>query len=166
MDSPAFVPLSDADPALLDDALALNAAVAHWTSPLDAPALRALLAASAFAEAARSDGHAAAFLVGFDESSDYGSPNFLWLRDRLPRFAYVDRVVTAPWAQGRGLARALYDRFAAWATAEGHDRLACEVDGTNPGSEAFHARLGFEEIGQGEPRPGKLVCYLARPLPL
>ncbi len=166
MDSPGFLPLRAAAPDLLAEALALNAAVAHWTSPLDSPALRRLLEASAFAEAAVDGDRAAALIIGFDERSAYDSPNFLWFRDRLPRFAYVDRVVTAPWAQGRGLARALYARFAAWATAQGQHRLACEVDAGNPGSDAFHARLGFEAIGRGEPRPGKAVRYLVRELPL
>jgi hypothetical protein len=70
-----------------------------------------------------------------------------------------------PWAQGQGLARALYARFATWATAQGHDHLACEVNLGNPGSDAFHDRLGFAEMGRGEPRPGKAVRYLVRRLP-
>ena len=50
-----------------------------------------------------------AFLLAFDQSADYDSPNFLWFRARYPRFAYVDRIVVASSARGRGCARRLYD---------------------------------------------------------
>lgn len=162
-----FLPLLGADDNLLRDVLDLNAEVSDWTSALDAGRLARLLAGASFAEVALDEGRAAAFLIGFDEEADYDSPNFLWFRERLLRFAYVDRVVTAPWAQGRGLASALYRSFASHAIADGRDVLACEISLTppNPGSDAFHARLGFTELGRGEPHPGKSVRYLVRPLP-
>lgn len=159
------LPLADAPAARLREVLDLNAAVAEWTSPLDEGALARLIDAAAFAEARVEGNRVAAVLLGFHEGAAYGSPNFLWFRDRYPRFAYIDRVVTAPWAQGRGHARVLYHRFAE--ASRGQERLACEVNLTppNPGSDAFHARLGFEEVGRGEPHLGKRVRYLARALP-
>lgn len=166
--------LAEADEAVLAEVLALNEAVEELTAPLDPARLAALIARAAFAEARLAEApagaggglHVAAFLIGFDHAADYDSPNFAWFRVRLPRFAYVDRVVVAPWAAGLGLARGLYDDFAALARARGLSELVCEVNRVpaNPGSDAFHAALGFTEMGQGVPLPGKLVRYLRKPL--
>ena len=68
----------------------------------------------------------------------------------------------------RGLARVLYEDLFTAAAAAGHGVVTCEVNlvPANPGSDAFHARLGFAEVGRGELAAGaKLVRYLARPLP-
>ncbi|TIW02273.1 MAG: GNAT family N-acetyltransferase, partial [Mesorhizobium sp.] len=43
-----------------------------------------------------------AFILCFDQDANYDSPNFLWFRERYPRFVYVDRVVVAAAARGRG----------------------------------------------------------------
>ena len=69
-------------------------------------------------------GVADALLLTFDQAADYDSPNFLWFRERYPAFVYVDRVVVADSARGRGLARALYD-----------DLFAAALDGGASGDE-------------------------------
>src|SRR4051812_12139161 len=58
---------------------------------------------------ARRIGNLDAFLLAFDQDAKYDSPNFLWFRTRYPRFVYVDRIVVASSARGRGHARRLYD---------------------------------------------------------
>ena len=106
-----------------------------------------------------------AFIIGFDQEADYHSPNFQWFRQRYPRFVYVDRVAVAASARGRGLARALYDDFFARAAAAGHTIVACEVnsDPPNPGSDAFHAALGFSIVGEAAIYGGKrTVRYYLR----
>lgn len=105
-----------------------------------------------------------AFAIIFDQSANYGSPNFHWFRERYPRFVYVDRIVVTESARGKGLARALYENVFAAARAAGHDRVVCEVnfDPPNPGSEAFHAKLSFSEIGRATLANGKSVRYLER----
>lgn len=108
-----------------------------------------------------------AFLLAFDQDADYDSPNFVWFRERLARFVYVDRVVVAPLARGRGHARRLYDDLFERARAPGHDQVVCEVnvEPPNPASDAFHAALGFREIGQAAIHDGrKTVRYLRRAL--
>ncbi len=44
--------------------------------------------------------------------------------------------------------------------------MLCEVNHAppNPGSDAFHARMGFGEIGRAVLSGGKTVRYLRRPL--
>jgi predicted GNAT superfamily acetyltransferase len=116
---------------------------------------------------ARRVGVADALLLTFDQAADYDSVNYLWFRERYPAFVYVDRVVVADSARGRGLARALYDDLFAAAKAAGHERIVCEVnsDPPNPASDRFHAALGFVEVGTAEIHGGKkTVTYLERVL--
>lgn len=144
--------------------LALNNLHAAETSLLDAAALQRLLDAAFRVETV---GDVDAFLIALDQDADYDSPNFLWLRKRHRRFVYVDRVVTAVAARGHGHAAGLYQRLFTQATAAGHDRVLCEVNlvPANPGSDAFHARLRFEEIGRATlPGGAKTVRYLQRML--
>lgn len=144
--------------------LALNNAHATELSWLD-PQRLALLLGQAYH--ARTIDHAAAFLLAFDERAGYDSPNYRWFRARYPRFVYVDRVVVAPSARGRGHARRLYADLIGRAAAEGHDVVACEVncDPPNPASDAFHAGFGFTEVGRAAIQGGsKTVRYLALPI--
>lgn len=144
--------------------LALNNAHAAELSWLDAGALFALLGQAFYA---RRVGKLDAFLLAFDQGASYDSPNFQWFRERYPRFVYVDRVVVAPAARGRGLARLLYADVVRCAKVAGHDLVVCEVnvDPPNPASEALHAALGFEQVGWAKIHDGaKTVRYLGRSL--
>ncbi len=107
-----------------------------------------------------------AFIIAFDQDADYDSPNFLWFRQRFSNFVYVDRVVTAQAARGRGYAAGLYNALFAAARAAGHEHVTCEInaDPPNPGSEAFHAKFGFQEIGSALLPNGKTVRYYERRL--
>ncbi|MGI4747061.1 MAG: GNAT family N-acetyltransferase [Janthinobacterium lividum] len=143
--------------------LALNNAHAEQTSLLGPVRLQRMIA-GAFRVATIGD--IECFLIAFDQDADYDSPNFLWLRARHDRFVYVDRIVTAPEARNRGHAARLYRDLFAQGTVAGHDRVLCEVNRVppNPGSDAFHERLGFTEIGQATSAAGKTVRYLERRL--
>lgn len=103
--------------------------------------------------------------MAFDEGADYDSPNYLWFRARHSRFVYVDRIVVDPAMRKRGLALLLYEDLFRCAAGAGHDRIVCEVnsDPPNPASDAFHAALGFVEVGHAVLHGGaKTVRYLAR----
>jgi predicted GNAT superfamily acetyltransferase len=161
----SFLALRDAPGSFRDAVLRLNALYEAETSPLDDARLVAMAKAACFAEAVPDGDGVAAVLIAFDETAAYDSPNFLWFRARFPRFLYIDRVVVAPEARGRGLARALYEELFRRALAAGHDTAVCEVNlvPPNPASDAFHARLGFEEVGRATVG-AKTVRYLSRPL--
>ncbi len=156
-----MMPLSTAnEPAVL----ALNNAHAQELSWLEPLALRALVGQAFSAQVI---GEADAFLLALDQSAAYDSPNYAWLKARYPRFVYVDRIAVAAHARGRGLARLLYEDLFARAKSAGHDLVVCEVNAVppNPGSDAFHAALGFTEVGQAVlPDRGRTVRYLARRL--
>lgn len=162
--------------AATEPLLALNNAHATELSPLTLDRFNHLIQQSFYAVAI---GEADALLLTFDQSADYDSPNFLWLRAHFAaaptplgvpinsNFVYVDRIVTAPAARGRGYARALYADLFQRAKSAGHTRIVCEVnfDPPNPASDAFHASLGFQEIGRATiHNHTKSVRYLLRPL--
>jgi uncharacterized protein len=157
---PLITPLHAATEALL----ALNNDDAFQLSTLSLAEFDQLVHESFYsATTAASD----ALLIAFDQSSRYDGVNFLWFRARYDRFVYVDRVVVAPAARGRGYARALYTDLFQRAKSAGHHRIVCEVnlDPPNPVSDAFHASLNFSEVGRASIYNGaKTVRYLLRPL--
>ncbi|CAL4866573.1 hypothetical protein MMA231_00816 [Asticcacaulis sp. MM231] len=147
-------------PALIDRLHALNEAHATELSSMTRPDFEALIA-SAFFAAAVDDGDG--LLIVCDQTTAYDSPNFLWFKARYPAFAYVDRVAVRPLRRGEGLARRLYEAVFAVAREAGHSQVVCEVnfDPPNPASDAFHASLGFEEVGRAHLADrGKGVRYL------
>lgn len=151
----------DLDEAAIPAALALNNAHAEELSFKTEEGFRRLLAI-AYRKRCTAEGDA--FLIAFDQDADYPGECFAWFKARYPRFVYVDRVAVDPAHRKRGLARLLYEELFAAARAGGHDRVLCEVNlvPPNPGSDAFHAALGFEEVGRGRlTRLGRDVRYLA-----
>lgn len=147
-------------PAFEPAILALNNAHAVELSWLEPARLTTLLGRAFYARRLGAD---EAFLLAFDQDADYDSPNYLWFRERYPRFVYVDRVAVSTEARGRGHARTLYADLIAVARAAGHALILCEVNSAppNPASDAFHAALGFTEVGQAEIHGGtKTVRYL------
>jgi predicted GNAT superfamily acetyltransferase len=110
-------------------------------------------------------GPSRAFLVAFDHSDAYDGGHFLWFRERFDRFLYVDRIVVAEDNRRRGLGRLLYDDLFIRAQRLGHSRITCEVNTLppNPKSDAFHAALGFVQVGTATINAGaKIVWYLVR----
>ncbi len=144
--------------------LALNNEHAAELSWLEPERLSFLIGEAFYA---RCVGDLEAFLLAFDQDADYDSPNFLWFKIRYPRFVYIDRIAVAASARGRGHARRLYHDLFDVAGRNGHDIVVCEVnsDPPNPASDAFHAALGFAEVGHASIHGGKKsVRYFARPL--
>jgi predicted GNAT superfamily acetyltransferase len=140
----ALLPVS---PTVEPAVLALNNAHAAELSWLDNGRLTLLLRQAFHA---RRIGEVDGFLLAFDENAAYDSPNYLWFRQRYRRFVYVDRVVVAPGARGRGYAGLLYADLFDRAGQAGHDIVVCEVncDPPNPASDAFHTMQGFAEVAR------------------
>lgn len=136
-----------------------HAAALSWQSPAQ---FAALLQQACWA---RTSGQGDALLVALDQDAYYDNPNFAWLAQRFERFVYIDRIVVAGHAQGRGLAAALYAELKTQARAGGQKRLVCEINlaPPNPGSVAFHEKLGFGQVGQADLSGGKRVGYFACP---
>ena len=144
--------------------LALNAESERFLSPLAAARLQHLHAQAAYHRVVELDAAVVAFLLAFREDAEYDSPNFRWFVRQFPQFLYIDRVVVATAAQGRGLGARLYDDIIAFAAARGVTPLTCEfdLDPPNPASERFHGRYGFREVGRQRLANGKQVSLQAR----
>jgi predicted GNAT superfamily acetyltransferase len=141
--------------------LALNNAHARQLSWLEPERFATIVAHAFHASRIGTD----AFLCAFDQDSPYDNTNFLWFKARYSRFVYIDRLVVAPHARGRGHARRLYMDLFASAARAGHRRIVCEInaDPPNPASDAFHATLGFATVGTATLDAGmKTVRYFVR----
>lgn len=79
--------------------LALNNQHAVELSWLEPDRLHVLIGRAFYA---RRIGELSAFLLAFDERADYDSPNYLWFRERYPRFVYVDASWSTAMRAGKG----------------------------------------------------------------
>ena len=123
---------------------------------------------SLIALVAEVDGQVAGFSLVLAPGTDYDSVNYLWFSERYDDFVYLDRVAFPAAFQGRGLGRAMYAEVERLTrlrrpTAT-HFTLEVNLRPRNDRSLAFHARLGFEEVGQLETDYGALVSLMAKPL--
>ncbi len=144
----------------LEAMLALNNAHQKETGYLTQDALSGMIE-TAFHCVTEDDG-AEGLLIAFDQDAAYQSPNFNWFKTRYDRFVYVDRIIVAPHARGRGMARAFYQDLFTRARTAHHSRIVCEInlDPPNPGSLAFHAALDFVAVGEALLDNGKTVRYM------
>jgi uncharacterized protein len=113
-------------------------------------------------------GAIAGFCLVLAPGADYDSTNYLWFVERYDDFVYLDRVAISPDFQRRGLGRDMYaevERLAA-ERRPGATQFTLEVNlrPRNDQSLAFHAGLGFAEVGQQETSYGTLVSLMAKPL--
>jgi len=155
----------------LDALVAVNdgASPAVPITPRDG--LAALVAMSTVAVVVESGGEPAGFVLGMPPDLAYESENYLYFSARARElgrsFVYVDRIVLMPALQSRGLGPRLYDAVFDEARRVGAAEVLCEVnvEPPNPGSLAFHTRLGFVEVGRQETHGGEnVVALLAAPV--
>lgn len=145
-------------------ALTLNNEFAKELSWLDLERLGQMIETATYA---RVVGPVDAFLIAYDQDAPYGGVNFAWFKARHDRFIYVDRIVVAAAARGRGLGRRLYEDLFGFAVAQGQHLICAEInaDPPNPASDAFHQRLGFETLDTVfQPKIGKRVRYVSKTL--
>lgn len=123
---------------------------------------------SVIAVVAEDAGTIAGFCLVLRPGADYDSGNFLWFSERYEEFVYLDRIAIAPEFQRRGLGRAMYaevERLAAERCPTAmHFTLEVNLRPRNDTSLAFHAALGFVEVGQRETEYDALVSLMAKPL--
>ena len=145
--------------------LSLNNKAVPAVPSSTADELNALLDASSYGFAAVADDEVLGFVVGFAPGSGYASPNYRYFEDRGTDHLYVDRIVVAESARGMRIGQTLYGRVVELAIEQGRDEVTCEVNVVppNPGSMAFHARMGFSEVARQD-NGYATVALLARPL--
>ena len=151
-------------PADLDALVAINDGASPAVPVTSAADLAALIGMSRVALVA-DDGAVAGFILALAPGLAYASENYTWFSARSRDFLYVDRIVLAPRLQGQGIGPRLYAAVEDAARADGASEVTCEVNlfPPNPGSLAFHTRLGFVEVGRQTTTGGSTeVALLAR----
>lgn len=133
----------------LSDVLSLNQAEEKWTSKLALDSLEELIAYSVAYKVLTTAESVSGFVLAMNSSSAYPNANLNWFNARLESFWYVDRIVVAGTCSRRGYGRALYEHIFARARQERVRSITCEYSTRpmNEGSAAFHAQMGFREIG-------------------
>jgi predicted GNAT superfamily acetyltransferase len=142
---------------------ALNEGGVPGVATATAEHLAWLIERASIALGAEVDGRLAAFCLVMPPGTDYRSVNYLWLSARYDDFIYLDRVAVAAGDRGRGLGSELY-REVERRTAATWFTLEVNLRPRNDGSLRFHARHGFEEVGQLETDYGCLVSLMAKRL--
>jgi predicted GNAT superfamily acetyltransferase len=147
----------------LPETHALNEAGTPGVATATVEHLGWLLERASMALGVELDARLAAFCLVLPPGTDYRSDNYRWFSERYDDFVYLDRVAVAEAHRGRGLGSALYREVerranAAWFTLEVNLRPR------NDGSLRFHARHGFEEVGQLETDYGCLVSLMVKRL--
>jgi predicted GNAT superfamily acetyltransferase len=156
-------------PADLDALVAINDGAYPAVPVTPAEELAELIAVSRLTVVV-DDGEPAGFIVALAPGLAYASENYTWFSSRSQDFLYVDRIVLAPRLQGQGIGPRLYAAVEDAARADGATEITCEVNvrPPNPGSLAFHARLGFVEVGRQETKGGttEVALFTRRVLPI
>ncbi len=109
----------------------------------------------------------AGFCIVFAAGADYDSINYLWFMEHHPTAMYLDRVAFDERFHGRGLGTEMYADVDRRIRAHHPDAtgltLEVNVDPPNEPSLAFHAKLGFVEVGR-QVSKGIEVSLMHRPL--
>ena len=123
---------------------------------------------STIALVAEEAGRIGGFCLVLEPGTEYGSGNYRWFEERYDDFVYLDRIAIAPEFQRRGLGRQMYGEVERLATQQCPEAkwftLEVNLRPRNDTSLAFHAALGFVEVGQRETSYGSLVSLMSKPL--
>lgn len=141
----------------------LNNAAVPAVSPVDEESMQALLYLSDLAIAAvDDDDQVVGFLLAMSPGANYTSENFRWFEKRGTDFFYVDRIVIAADHRGHGIGQQIYDVVFEQAQSLGREEITLEINinPPNPGSMAFHKRLGFIEVGQQDTKDGTVTVAM------
>ncbi|MGA1838412.1 GNAT family N-acetyltransferase [Herbiconiux sp. 11R-BC] len=152
-------------PADLDRVVELNRAAVPAVNDVDGERMLELVGLSHAAVVVADSAHpdvVLGFALTLRPGADYDSENYRWFSARGDDFLYLDRIVVADGHRGAGLGARLYDAVFAEARAIGAAEVDCEVNvqPPNPGSLAFHSRLGFVEVGRQSTKGGTVVVAL------
>ncbi len=154
------------EPTDLDRILQINEANVPEVGSVDGERMAFIVAESPIALVADIGDDVVGFCLVLASDSTYDSVNYRWFTQRYDAFMYLDRVAVDSSARGRGVGSALYGEVdRQMAAIDGADHLALEVnvDPPNKVSLAFHARLGFSEVGQQDTPYGIRVSMQMRP---
>ena len=152
----------------LDRVLEINQANTPNVGDVDLERLSFILDEASIALGAVHEGALIGFVLVLGPGSTYDSVNYRWFVERSTDLMYLDRVAVAAGHRGRGLGSSLYsavfERIASHHPEVNRLGLEVNIDPPNPGSLAFHRRLGFVEVGRQSTPYGAVVSLMERPI--
>lgn len=160
------IDLRDAGPADHQFLLDVNQANLPEVGPLDDSSLTELMGMQQAVRIAMVANKAAGAVFLMRPGQPYASTNYQWFCENSSDFLYVDRIMITADFRGMGLGRALYQDAEILARACGAARITCEINTLppNPGSFAFHDKLGFSAIHERDSGSGKRVMMMEKRL--
>lgn len=147
----------------LDEVLALNQANVPHVGELDRERLESIVHECSLALVARdAQDRLGGVVLVLAPGAAYDSPNYRWFADRYTDFRYVDRIAVDATQHRSGVGRRLYGAVFDHARDAGAPIVTAEVnlEPPNPVSMAFHASLGFAEVGQQSTYGGSVTVSL------
>ena len=146
--------------------LRINDASVPAVARLDADELRRLAAIGELHRVAIDERQAVVgYMLAFASDEPYDGSEFRHFKARLSQpFLYLDQVAVGESGRRQGFGVALYESLADEARARQCTLLCCEVNviPPNPGSMAFHLRLGFKQYDALAVDDGRSVVLLTR----
>ncbi len=147
--NPDLIHVRDVIPSDVGWLLALNNSAVPNVNHLERQSLDDILASACYARLALVDDEPMGALIALWPDARYDSVHYRWFSQRFEHFLYVDRVIIADGARGKGIGQAIYkdiERFASPHAAS----IALEVNSLppNPVSMRFHQAAGFVPVGE------------------
>jgi predicted GNAT superfamily acetyltransferase len=158
--------LRDASAADAEAITAINRDGQPGVNAFEPGEIEACVARATHFRVAEAGGELAGYLLAFGSGLASIGDEYAWFSARHAAFVYVDQVAVARSRWRVGVGAALYADLERAARARGVAVLACEVnlEPPNPRSLAFHARVGFTEVGRLRVGDGRFVALLERRL--
>lgn len=160
--------LRDYVPADLDIVHAINQGEVPAVGSEEIADLADIATESMIALVAEIDGEVAGFCMVLAPGAAYDSGNYIWFSERYDDFVYLDRIAIPSRFQRLGIGRAMYEeverRVGVGRPSATQFTLEVNLEPRNDRSLAFHAALGFREVGQRATEYGSFVSLMAKPL--
>ena len=144
----------------------LNEVFVAVTSPMDAQRFLELFDLCSYCLVVDDGERLLGFVMAMRNEVSYDNGNYQWFETRVRNMVYVDRIVLAADARGKGLGNQLYDELTTMARADGCKVMTAEMDIEPPNTHSlhFHSKRGFVEQGQRVLEGGKRVSMQWRNL--
>jgi len=158
--------IRSARPADIPAIVAINAAGRPGAYPLTPETMAATLTDAPYVVVAALDGRAVGYMIGYTAGDVCEGDEFGWFRAHMPRFLYIDQIAVAPHARRGRVGARLYAHATSHARVHAIPALVCDInlDPPNPASLRFHARLGFQEVGEIATHDGRTVSLQRKDL--
>jgi len=116
---------------------------------MDSDRLSLLASLAVYFRVAVSGDRVVAFLLAMKDGVPYHNDNYKWFSSNYGKFLYIDRIVVAGEFRGCGIGTELYKDIFSYAQQVDIPIISCEINSVPPNeaSAAFHAQLGFNEVG-------------------